>query len=225
MTPGCRDPIQCIVPPYMMEHKARCDDPRLREEALAHLARATAIRAVRSFTQQLPVMMVSASPTGRKQRLVHEARTTDVLPGEFVRAEGEPATADAAVNEAYDHSGDTFDFFHEVFGRNSLDDAGMTLIWSVHVGEPAGRDRYQPMSKAFWDGGQMAYGDGDGQVFGRFTRSLDVVGHELVHGVQAFASNLAYRGHSGALKELSSTYSGRRCGNGGKRNRPPRRAG
>jgi Zn-dependent metalloprotease len=57
------------------------------------------------------------------------------------------------------------------------------------------------MSNAFWDGGQMAYGDGDGEVFTRFTASLDVVAHELTHGVQSYTSNLAYRGQSGALNE------------------------
>jgi Zn-dependent metalloprotease len=117
-----------------------------------------------------------------------------------VRSEGEKKTADPAVNEAYDFSGDTFDFFYSLFGRNSLDDAGMSLISSVHVGEADGRG-YQPMSNAFWDGSQMAYGDGDGAVFRRFTRSLDVVAHELTHGVQAFTSNLLYRGQSGALNE------------------------
>jgi Zn-dependent metalloprotease len=201
MSGSCRRSIQCIVPPYMVEHMARCDDARLREWALVHLARAAAIRAVRSFVQQMPAMMVTASPTGRKHRLVYDARRKDTLPGKLVRSEGEPKVADTAVNEAYDHSGDTFDFFLEVFGRNSLDDAGMTLISSVHVGEADGRDRFQPMNNAFWDGGQMAYGDGDGEVFQGFTRSLDVVGHELTHGVQSFSSNLLYRGQSGALNE------------------------
>jgi Zn-dependent metalloprotease len=149
----------------------------------------------------MPAMMVTASPTGRKHRLVYDARRRDTLPGKLVRSEGDPKAADTAVNEAYDHSGDTFDFFLEVFGRNSLDDAGMTLISSVHVGEADGRDRFQPMNNAFWDGGQMAYGDGDGEVFQGFTRSLDVVGHELTHGVQSFSSNLLYRGQSGALNE------------------------
>jgi Zn-dependent metalloprotease len=76
-----------------------------------------------------------------------------------------------------------------------------SLISSVHVAEADGRDRYQPMSNAFWDGSQMAYGDGDGEVFQCFTRALDVVGHELTHGVQSFTSNLLYRGQSGALNE------------------------
>jgi Zn-dependent metalloprotease len=198
---ACRRPIQCIVPPYMVEHMARSADPKLRERAVVDMARSSAVRAVRTFSQQMPALLATASPTGRKHRLVYDARKKDVLPGKLVRAEGDPKTADPCVNEAYDYSGDTFDFFLERFARNSLDDDGMTLISSVHVGEADGRDRFQPMNNAFWDGAQMAYGDGDGEVFQCFTRSLDVVAHELTHGVQAFTSNLAYRGQSGALNE------------------------
>ena len=117
MDPTGRHPIQCIVPPYVVEHMARGPDPRLREWALVHLARAAAIRAVRSFAQQMPAMMVTASPTGRRHRLVYDARTKDVLPGKLVRSEGEPRTDDTAVNEAYDYSGDTFDFYWKVFGQ------------------------------------------------------------------------------------------------------------
>jgi Zn-dependent metalloprotease len=57
------------------------------------------------------------------------------------------------------------------------------------------------MNNALWNGEQMAYGDGDGTTFQRFTRSLDVVGHELTHGVQSYTSNLTYYGQSGALNE------------------------
>ena len=202
-----RCPVQCIIPPYILESIAHCADPKLRDMALAALACGAAVRAVRSFASQMPTMLATPSPDRRRHRLVYDARGRDELPGKLVRAEGEKTTADAAVNEAYDHSGDTFDFFHALFGRNSLDDAGMSLISSVHVGEADGRG-YQPMSNAFWDGRQMAYGDGDGKVFGRFTRSLDVVAHELTHGVQAFTSNLAYRGQSGALNEHFSDVFG-----------------
>ncbi len=198
---GCRRPLQCIVPPYMVEAMAHCTDPAIREGALVALAHCAAVRAVRDFAARMPTMMVAASPTGRKHRLVYDARGKDILPGKLVRGEGEPKATDTAVNEAYDFSGDTFDFFHSLFGRNSLDDAGMSLISSVHVGEADGRDRYLPMNNAFWDGSQMAYGDGDGTVFRGFTRSLDVVAHELTHGVQAFTSNLVYRGQSGAINE------------------------
>ena len=174
-----RHPIQCIIPPYMTEHLARSEDPKVRERALASLAGAAAIRAVRAFAQQMPAMMASPSPAAAKHRLVYDARKKDHLPGKLVRSEGDPKSADLAVNEAYDFSGDTYDFYREVFGRNSLDDAGMTLVSSVHVGEADGSGKYQPMDNAFWDGSQMAYGDGDGAIFQRFTRSLDVVAHEI----------------------------------------------
>lgn len=203
-----RHPLQCIVPPYMVEHMARCSDERIRERALSSLAHAAAVRAVRSFAQRMPALMAAPSPSGRRHRLVYDARKKDGLPGKLVRSEGEPKVGDAAVNEAYDFSGDTFDFYLERFGRNSLDDAGMALISSVHVGEADGNGRYQPMNNAFWDGSQMAYGDGDGTVFQCFTKSLDVVAHELTHGVQSFASNLVYRGQSGALNEHFSDVFG-----------------
>lgn len=203
-----RHSIQCIIPPYMIEHMARSEDPRVRERAIVGLTHAAAVRAVRAFAQQIPAMMAARSPTGGKQRLVYDARKKDSLPGKLVRTEGDAKTLDPAVNEAYDFSGDTYDFFHEVFGRNSLDDAGMSLISSVHVGETDGRGGFQSMSNAFWDGAQMAYGDGDGEIFQRFTRSLDVVAHELTHGVQSYASNLVYRGQSGALNEHFSDVFG-----------------
>ena len=203
-----RDPVQCIIPPYMLEHLARSADPRLRDLAIAGISRAASVRAVRAFAQGTALMMAVPSPQGRKNRLVYDARRKDRLPGRLVRSEGGKKSADVAVNEAYDFSGDTYDFYHELFGRNSLDGAGMTLISSVHVGEADGSGKSQPMANAFWDGTQMAYGDGDGRIFERFTRSLDVVAHELTHGVQSYASNLAYQGQSGALNEHFSDVFG-----------------
>jgi len=203
-----RHSIQCIIPPYMLEQLSRSADPRVRDQAIVGLSQAAAVRAVRAFAQRVPGMMAVPSPSGTKTRLIYDARKKDRLPGRLVRSEGEKKSADVAVNEAYDFSGDTYDFYREVFGRNSLDDAGMTLISSVHVGEADGTGKFQPMDNAFWDGGQMAYGDGDGQIFERFTRSLDVVAHELTHGVQSFTSNLDYRGQSGALNEHFSDVFG-----------------
>lgn len=198
---ACRQPVQCIVPPYMVEHMTRVADPRIREQARVSLAHAAAVRAARMVAREVSPHMITAPLPPRRQRLVYTAGNKDMLPGRLVRSEGEPPTADACVNEAYDYSGDTFDFYLERFGRNSLDDAGMKLVSSVHVGESDGENRYQPMNNAFWDGNQMAYGDGDGVVFQCFTKSLDVVAHELTHGVQSFTSDLVYRGQSGAINE------------------------
>src|SRR5262249_13419300 len=61
---------------------------------------------------------------------------------------------------------------------------------------------------AFWNGMQMVYGDGDGVLFQRFTKSLDVVGHELTHGVTQYEAGLSYSGQSGALNESFSDVFG-----------------
>ena len=91
-----------------------------------------------------------------------------------MRAEGEKPTKDAAANEAYDGLGDTWTLFKEAFDRNSLDDRGLAMVASVHYG--TGYDN------AFWNGSQMVFGDGDGEIFLGFTRSIDVIGHELARG-------------------------------------------
>jgi Zn-dependent metalloprotease len=64
-------------------------------------------------------------------------------------------------------------------------------------------------NNAFWDGeGHMWFGDGDGTLFSDFTKSLDVIGHELTHGVTQYTANLAYSGQSGALNESLSDVFG-----------------
>ncbi len=196
-----RDPIQCIIPPYITEQLLRSSDPEIRARAEANMLAATNARATRARAQQEQSLLGLRTPTPGKRRLLYDARKTDQLPGTLVRSEGQAAVADIAVNEAFDHAGSTYDFYETIFKRDSLDDRGLTLIGSVHLAESDGRGRYVPLDNAFWNGRQMAYGDGDNLIFQRFTRSLDVVGHELTHGVQSFTSNLTYEGQSGALNE------------------------
>ncbi len=180
-----RNPYQCIVPPYIIENLAQSENPEVRAEAIAHLSVDATVRAVRQPEPTTASLIPMASPNREKLRLVYDAQHTGQLPGTLVRAEGQEDVSDAAVNEAYHFSGDAYDFYDQVFGRNSLDNNGMTLVSSVHA---------VPRNNAFWNGKQMAYGDGDGLVFQGFTGSLDVVGHELTHGVQQFTSNLHYYG-------------------------------
>ncbi|HEY7152406.1 MAG TPA: M4 family metallopeptidase [Gemmataceae bacterium] len=203
-----RHSIQCIIPPYITERMAQSSDPEVRSRALANLTASAAFRAVRVLAQAMPTLMVAMSPARTKHRLVYDAQQTDRLPGSLVRSEGQGKVADPAVNEAYDGAGDTYDFYDRVFQRNSLDDKGMTLISTVHVAEVGPAGKFVPMDNAFWNGEQMAYGDGDGITFRRFTKSLDVIGHELTHGVQSFTSNLTYYGQSGALNEHFSDVFG-----------------
>ena len=57
---------------------------------------------------------------------------------------------------------------------------------------------------AFWDGTQLVFGDGDGQIFERFTKPMDVNGSRVLHGVTQFTVGLAYQDQPGALNESIS---------------------
>jgi Zn-dependent metalloprotease len=124
------------------------------------------------------------------------------LPGRKVRADGDRPVADTAVNEAYDNAAATVAFYREEFARESVDGRGLDLVSSVHFGQ-----RYD---NAFWTGEQMVYGDGGGGTFlaGSLTGSLDVIAHELTHGVTQFSANLIYEAQSGALNESFSDVFG-----------------
>lgn len=191
----CHNPIHCILPPYLLDKMAEADDPAVRKLAIEAIARSATLRAVRTTLAQMPMMAALPSATRKKDRLIYDMKGqgSGFLPGTLVRQEGDPKSKDPAVNEAYDYSGITYDFYKKLFDRNSLDDRGMSLVSSVHLGR-----RY---NNAFWNGEQMAYGDGDGVLFVRFTKSLDVVGHELTHGVVTHTCNLEYRNEPGALNE------------------------
>lgn len=191
--PSCRNPLHCFLPPYVIDCLIESEDPDIRSLAIEAMASAAAARTKRSLLSTMPIMAAIPSPKGTKSRLVYDAVNRRSLPGTLARSEGEPPVTDEAVNEAYEYSGIVYDFYKELFSRNSLDDRGMSLISSVHVG--------RKYNNAFWDGEQMAYGDGDGKLFIRFTKAIDVVAHELTHGVISNTSSLDYELQPGALNE------------------------
>ena len=187
--------IHCIIPPHMVESIKRRGSSEQREQATLVEAQAAVYRAEREAAAP-PQAFLGARPTAGRPtvtREVYDADSSWDLPGRLVRAEGDPATADESADAAYDGAGLTYDLFLQEYQRDSLDGRGMTLVSSVHVG--------QQLNNAFWDGSQMAYGDGDGELFLPFARSLSVVGHELTHGVVQFSGGLEYRDQSGALNE------------------------
>jgi Zn-dependent metalloprotease len=143
---------------------------------------------------------------GGKDRVIYDAKHGSNLPGTVVRREGDGSSTDVAVNEAYDGSGVTYDLYNDVYQRNSIDANGMRLDSTVHY-----RTGYD---NAFWDGEQMVYGDGDedqpaeDRLFNRFTIAIDIIGHELTHGVTQFEAKLQYFQQSGALNESLSDVFG-----------------
>ncbi len=198
---------RCIIPPYIFDAIAENGTPAQREAALESKATSAAIRERRSGSPDAtagPPTTAESDPG--KERLVYTANNGSTLPGNPVRAEGDPPSGDVAVDEAYDGSGDTYDLFMDVYGRDSIDGNGMRLDSTVHY--QVGYDN------AFWNGSQMVYGDGDEdlpegeRLFNRFTASLDVIGHELTHGVTEKTAGLIYFNQPGALNEHFSDVFG-----------------
>jgi Zn-dependent metalloprotease len=195
--------LHCILPPIVLENIARKGDEQQREWATRALSRDHSIRLARvqnslarvtATAQRADALVGVATP--RPARVISDAHGSEDVRGPIVRREGDPATNDEATDEAYEGLGDTFEFWLEAYGRNSIDDAGMPLRGVVHFGEL--------YPNAFWDGQRMVFGDGDGQVLGLMTGSLDVIGHELGHGVTEKEAGLEYWGQSGAMNESLS---------------------
>jgi thermolysin len=154
---------------------------------------------------------------GDLQRLFALNRVEDLSPSDLAR-DADNDWTDGADVDAHVYAGYTYDYYFKRFGRRGLDDADIPILSITH---PVSRDDLlaQPLEiiftfylNAFYAGdGLMLYGEGlppgytfDGQHWNYLAGALDVVAHELTHGVTEFSSNLIYRGESGALNEAFS---------------------
>lgn len=137
-------------------------------------------------------------------RRTFSANDSWILPGTLLRSEGEPPSGDTHADAAHDNAGKVYTYFLNTFGRDSIDGTGGRIESTVHYRV----DPSQPYNNAFWNGSQMVYGDGDGVVFGLLGTALDVVGHELTHGITQETAGLNYSGQSGALNEAFSDVFG-----------------
>jgi Zn-dependent metalloprotease len=179
--------------------------PTQRRGAMRNLTVSAQVRGHRRALTEFAALRVAAL-SDEKKRVIYDAENGTALPGKKIREEGEPPSDDPAVNEAYDGSGATYDLFNEIYGRNSIDNKGMRLDSTVHY--------QQGYDNAFWNGQQMVYGDGDEdlaeseRLFNRFTIAIDIVAHELTHGVTQHEAGLVYREQSGALNESWSDVFG-----------------
>jgi len=196
-----------FVQPSVLEHIVRSGTAEQRELAMAALSRDHSIRTARlqnallsnlvPFRPRPLIEAVAGAPT----RTIYDAEQSEEADSSrLVRSEGGNAVSDPAVNEAYDGLGATFKFYWDAYKRNSIDDRGMKLDGVVHYGE-----KYD---NAFWNGTRMVFGDGDGEFLTQTTQGVDVIGHELTHGVTEHTANLAYTGQSGALNESISDVFG-----------------
>jgi len=201
-------PITCILPPYMLNRiiengsDAQIGRAHATQQLSTQFREQRVALAVQKPTPPIPMSAAAVS----KNRVVYSADNSSGLPGRVVRQEGGAPTNDPAADEAYDGAGATFDLYWDVYQRNSIDGNGLRLDSTVHY--------QQGYDNAFWNGQQMVYGDGDEdlppaqRLFNRFTIALDVIGHELTHGVTQHTGNLVYQSQSGALNESFSDVFG-----------------
>jgi Zn-dependent metalloprotease len=202
-----RADLRCILPPNLLDRLARSTDGATRDAALKTLALDQQFRMSRAESASRRGG-VGAEPVtfarigGHPNRTIYDQQhQQSQTPGSVARSEGQPLVQDKSVNQAYDGLGFTYDFYWSVFQRDSIDGQGLPMLGLVHFGTD--------YDNAFWDGaGHMFFGDGDGQILMDTTAGIDVIGHELTHGITQHEANLTYSGQSGALNESISDVFG-----------------
>ena len=160
------------------------------------------VRKLREQSRKLTVATLSIAPPTAVAPVptvtVYDCQHSQNPPGTPVQSPG--VSADPDAKQTFDVTTAVAAFYQTVFSRNSIDDAGMTMMSSIHYGAD--------YNNALWNGSQMIYGDGDGSIFIDFCKGNDVVCHELTHGVTQHSLQLSYTGDAGGLNEGNSDVFG-----------------
>ncbi|GEM_PF-842566 len=126
-------------------------------------------------------------------REIHDANGTNSLPGPLARSEGQAAVGIADVDAAYEYAGDFYRYLQRAFGRDSIDNAGLTIVITPN-------STAAQCPNAFWNGFQAAFCTG--------VVTDDVVAHELAHGLTGYTAGLIYQNQAGQLNESFSDVFG-----------------
>lgn len=182
-----------IIPQYMIQ-----------EILLNSTKQSTMVSFMDALSPQRPatiglMMDEDCGPSPQVKRTIYDAEEKTRLPGKVVREEGGEATKDEIEGRAYDFSGNTWDFFKKIFGRNSIDNKGFPIHSTIHYGKN--------YPNAFWDNRGIVFGDGDKKIFMDFVL-LDIVGHEISHGLTSRTANLEYYSEPGSINEHFSDVFG-----------------
>jgi len=203
------NPAQCIIPPYISEKLVDNSNKKIAQRAVKNLAETIQLRAKREFVsgltapQSMLLHPVKAQKKAAKLNMqVYDMKHgTDTSTAKLVWDNGKVVKPlDKQSKNVVAAGTATWNFYYQIFGRNSVDNLGLLLRHYIHY--------YVQYNNAMWDGSEMVYGDGDGTIFGDFTSDPDIIGHELTHGVTQNESNLAYHNQSGALNESLSDVFG-----------------
>jgi Zn-dependent metalloprotease len=190
-----------IVPQDVLERLAK--DNSLSEELRKASADTSQISVeIRKLRNQAAALTSAATLDGAAlvtlaaapMVTVYDCKHSKTLPGTPVPNPG--SSADTTAKRTFNETTGVADFYKKVFNRNSIDNAGMTMMSSIHFGVK--------FNNAMWNGSQMLYGDGDAAIFVDFTNGNDVIGHELTHGVTQHSLQLNYANDAGGLNESLS---------------------
>jgi Zn-dependent metalloprotease len=187
------------IPPHILDKLARDEREEVRRNTRLTIQQSKLSRTKRGVKEVKMEVFAGIATPGEGPRKVYDCQHQWVQRVDLVRSEGNPATGDDAVDNAYEYAGTVREYFRKL-ERNSYDNVGSDIILNVHLGTG--------YNNAFWDGDELTFGDGDGTIFVDFTNSLDVVAHEFAHGVTQFTADLDYYSQSGALNESFSDVFG-----------------
>jgi Zn-dependent metalloprotease len=203
-------PVQCILPPYLTDKLVDSPDKNLSKIAINTKFRSFRFRSDREFfketsiKEQAILCAVAKKPAKvpvLKMEVYNCKKQASTTGADLLWSDSSAKLpADKDAKNVINGGSGTWKFYYDLFGRNSIDNLGMTIQQYIHYDK-----KYD---NAFWDGRRMIFGDGDGNIFDSFTTDIDVIGHELTHGVTQYEANLEYHLQSGALNESLSDVFG-----------------
>jgi Zn-dependent metalloprotease len=184
-----------ILPPYVVD--ILVDKKIMKKKDLQSTIKGSSeIRKIRKdVSEEMKGVAGLIGPLGTADRFIFDSKNTSKAHFIQVRKENDPPVGDQAANDVYDNCGKVRDFYKNTYNYFSVDNNGKNLNMNIHY--------LQNFANALWssDVDQMFFGDGDGQSLINITRALDVIGHEMTHGVVEYTAALVYKDQSGALNE------------------------
>ncbi len=194
---------QAVLERFSTDKKLTVDQRKSFADAAQHGQEIRKVRVAKAKLSNisqsiLPTALAATATVGPPTVSVFNCNSGTSLPGTPVVNPG--SSSDATTKRTFTETTAVAAFYKTLFGRNSIDNANMTMLSSIHYS--------LNYNNAFWDGSQMTYGDGDGNIFVDFTKSNDVIAHELTHGVTQFTARLNYTNEAGGLNESMSDVFG-----------------